>query len=1292
MKVFRRAAFGLATLGLLAMCAGVRAAVMTTTARVSSGAAPFNISYALAQDADTMTINIKRVSDNVTVRTLTSASGAIPLSATYKGPHLGEVQWDGAVTGGAPAPAGDYYAEIITTGSPVTAMTLLAGPTRVHDPSLDVSKSDGRFLYNGSVDVDPTSPYHNSYHIGGANQNGSQTGASAQPSAVYRVGADLTLMNSILSSGMLPSGNLWAVNDWLSVATTPTGGSVIAGGQTSLKMVQLNPDFTVKAVFPTAGSTVTNIIVRTIQAFGTPDAPRVYFVDSGTTGAANVGGVSLLDLSVTPTPVPVRIINTNSYAGSGRGFVVNKAETSCWIAETSATAGATKIEKYDKPAVPGDWVKDANFVFTMPAGQVVAPALRWLALSPDESTLWFTICDAGTTNTVNKALFGVVPATGAYKPGLVMTAADLGAFTGSPQTIGVTSGGNIYVTSYATVPGANTTSADFWLVAPPDTGSSDTTRSTKFSVVADTTLRFTTQPVVSNITYHGATITWDTNFASDSTVNWGTSAGAYDGTVTKDADPAPVTHHVVNVDNLEKNTKYYFQVASQEAGFTPTPLTSAEANFTTHDLTISSLTASPVLDVKATITWTTNEASTSVVHYGINPGSPDFTVTNTALVTAHSVTIANLQPLTKYYFTVETAYSSTPPTPTVSAEQNFTTLGTLRTLTMTFSTTATTATLGFTTNLAVGGTLKYGTARGALTSTVSVASGTDHSVVIPGLSAGTTYFYSMDLSAADVALVSTPETAFVTAVAGGASTSVTHSSPADFGPALRTNIDLGTAGSLLKLQKQGIPGAPVELNALPQERYYHGVAAHNGYLYVIGGRFNADTANTADTVYYAPINADGTVGTWATTTPTPTQVMALEGMCFGYNGYIYIVDAADGTFLTLNTVRYAKQNADGTLGAWQTSANIVPESRDLGAAVVYDGHVLLSGGEDNTASPSNSTKQYMAQIQANGDVGPWYQVTDIPTTRWFNKAVANAHTTYLYGGYNSAVFANQAQIATQDPNGILSGFTISPSNMTQLRYNFSAGLVAGKLVAVAGRVSPNTPVADIEYAKILPDGTIASWTAAATPSNHAVDAPDGAAYNGRIYHVGGRTVFAGGAAAAAVNSVEVIPMDADNADPDGATYAYSGTVEGQVIDLGAPTNLKHVAVSLSGGGVELRYRFANADGAFSDWFTPASLDADISGGARYFQYELVLSGAGTTTPTVNSVTLTTAAGVSPVVPYDVNKDGVVDNKDVKAALQIAAGLLNANDPSVSFANGNVVADTVMDLRDALAIERHINGR
>ena len=57
MKSVTRAGLWLAALGL-ALAPSARSAVMTGNAQVSSGTAPYNVSYTLAQDMSSMTISL----------------------------------------------------------------------------------------------------------------------------------------------------------------------------------------------------------------------------------------------------------------------------------------------------------------------------------------------------------------------------------------------------------------------------------------------------------------------------------------------------------------------------------------------------------------------------------------------------------------------------------------------------------------------------------------------------------------------------------------------------------------------------------------------------------------------------------------------------------------------------------------------------------------------------------------------------------------------------------------------------------------------------------------------------------------------------------------------------------------------------------------------------------------------------------------------------------------------------------------------------------------------------------
>lgn len=692
--------------------------------------------------------------------------------------------------------------------------------------------------------------------------------------------------------------------------------------------------------------------------------------------------------------------------------------------------------------------------------------------------------------------------------------------------------------------------------------------------------------------------------------------------------------------------------------------------FSVVDDTTVDITAGPTAEVtldSATIKWTTDLPSNSVVMFGTVSGAYGEPIIVDDLVMQHSIVLRNLTQGTTYYYKVES--HATGMTSAYSTEKTFKTYSPMYVYSETFSATQTTAALGLNTSVPVAAVVRYGTDRDARNQTLNVARPAN-TINFTGLAAGTTYFYNLELTAEDGNTLVTPVSAFTTALAAGTGvTTVAHTAVTDLTPSQRVNLQLGGAGNLLRLQAQGVPGPVIAGTPLPEPRYYHGVAVLNNYLYVLGGRNNLASGNTSDKVYVAPINADGTIGAWSETTPMPTAAMAHNDMVFGYAGHLYKVGGADGSFTSLNTVLYAKQNADGSIGAWKTGTPFpLPDGKDLGSAVVVDGYILIGGGEDNNVSPANDTRQFMSQIQGDGSNGPWFETAPLLSTRWFNRTRYNDHKAYVYGGYNTATWNNQAQIYSAAPYGMLSGPVVDTDNMNDLRYTFATGILGGKIVIAGGRVSPNTPVKVIDYAQLLADGTTGPWVVSTAEIQNIASDNDGKAYNNNLYAIGGRTVFAGGAAAAATPDVNIIPMVAD---PQGPAYAFAGTLDSQVIDLGAVQNLDRLTVNATGGDVEVRYRFAGANAVFSDWMTLSSMDQAISGGARYFQYQLVLRGDGTSSPTVNGITLRVQNASLPPSAVD--------------ALRIVGGLTAAT--AGDLARLDVNHDNAITIQDAVSILR-----
>ncbi|MEM3512803.1 MAG: M14 family zinc carboxypeptidase [Thermoplasmata archaeon] len=170
----------------------------------------------------------------------------------------------------------------------------------------------------------------------------------------------------------------------------------------------------------------------------------------------------------------------------------------------------------------------------------------------------------------------------------------------------------------------------------------------------DTTPPSISNVSVSSITANSATITWTTDEPSSSVVEYGTTT-SYGQTATGSNG---VTSHSVSLSGLTASTTYHFRVKSADAA--SNTATSSDYTFTTSSASdttppvISNVAASGVTASSATITWETDDASTSVVEYGTTTLYGQ-TATGSSGVTSHSVTLSGLTASTTYHFRVKSA-------------------------------------------------------------------------------------------------------------------------------------------------------------------------------------------------------------------------------------------------------------------------------------------------------------------------------------------------------------------------------------------------------------------------------------------------------------------------------------------------------------------------------------------------------------------------------------------------------------------------------------------------------------
>ncbi|HCC22374.1 hypothetical protein A2480_04645 [Candidatus Uhrbacteria bacterium RIFOXYC2_FULL_47_19] len=255
-------------------------------------------------------------------------------------------------------------------------------------------------------------------------------------------------------------------------------------------------------------------------------------------------------------------------------------------------------------------------------------------------------------------------------------------------------------------------------------------------------------PVISNIRVTdiscvapvSATVRWDTNEAADSKVDYGPVVGPPYTNLA--STPADLLSHIITLTGLSTGQTYHYRVRSED----PTDLETASADnvFITPSGSppvISGISTSDITAGSATILWSTDVSSSSLVDYGptVAYGSDQ---SNVSAVLAHSLVIPGLNACTTYHYRVRSGHACA--TETVSVDQSFTTTALAMPVISDLEVThigENSARVSWTTATPTSSTVDYGptVAYGQVSSAPGLT--LNHLVVISGLLPGTTYHF-----------------------------------------------------------------------------------------------------------------------------------------------------------------------------------------------------------------------------------------------------------------------------------------------------------------------------------------------------------------------------------------------------------------------------------------------------------------------------------------------------------------------------------------------------------------------
>ena len=561
----------------------------------------------------------------------------------------------------------------------------------------------------------------------------------------------------------------------------------------------------------------------------------------------------------------------------------------------------------------------------------------------------------------------------------------------------------------------------------------------------------TTPPVISGaaaspVTQSGATISWTTDEASDTQVDYGTTT-SYGSSTT--LNTSLVTSHSVALSSLTTSTLYHYRVRSRDGA--GNLATSVDYTFTTAaDTTppvISAVSASSITQSGATISWTTNEASDTRIDYGTTASYGNSTTPNPSLVTSHTVTLGGLAPSTLYHFRVGSLDAAT--NLAISGDFTFTTAADTTAPVISGIAvsliTQSGATIGWTTNEASDSQVDYGTtASYGSSTTLNTSLVTSHSAALSGLTASTLYHYRVKSRDAAGNLATSSDFTFTTAadttapVISGTAVSLITQSGATIGwttnEASDSQVDYGTTasyGSSTTLNTSLVTSHSAALSGLtPSTLYHYRVKSRDaaGNLATSSDlTFTAAADTTAPVISgtaVSQITQSGSTVGWTTNEASDTQVDYGTTVSYGssttLNTSLVTAHSAALSGLSPSTLyhyRVKSRDAAGSLATsadstFTTSADVTPPSVPSGliANAASSTQINLSW----TASTDNVTvtgyKIYRNSTQVATTAGTSFQDTGLTPSTSYSYSVS----AYDAAGNNSAP-STAASATTQAP-------------------------------------------------------------------------------------------------------------------------------------------------------------------------------------------------------------------------------------------------------------------------------------
>ncbi len=288
------------------------------------------------------------------------------------------------------------------------------------------------------------------------------------------------------------------------------------------------------------------------------------------------------------------------------------------------------------------------------------------------------------------------------------------------------------------------------------------------------------------------------------------------------------------------------------------------------------------------------------------------------------------------------------------------------------------------------------------------------------------------------------------------------------------------------------------------------------YLFVLGGENNTPEASSVE---QAPINADGTIGTFAASTNGLTTART-DPAAIQVGNFVYVIGGATTQLLgdggmgnrASNTIERAAIDPTGTIGVFSAISSTLGTARFRASVNLIGNYLYVIGGTsgdnptDVTSVPITSIER--AVVMVDGSLGPFQDAgvaLQVPRDAHTSEVIAN----FLYvigGGHKNGLSTVERSPIAGD--GTLGAFADGPALPTPTtgsaaRAHHRSHVFGKTLYVFGGGPAPGSELTTIATSAIQPDGSLGAWSFSTIMAQRGRTQFFSALVGDRVYLIGG---------------------------------------------------------------------------------------------------------------------------------------------------------------------------------------------